>query len=298
MAYFYNPAHVDARWNGRQIRNACQMALALAEFRAHERRTHKASHAASETAVHLKVKDFKAVAEVYLDIINYLNTLHGFDTQRGASQKGIRAQDLEVLKRRVERFEQDKAEKKAAADKEKEAHTASMNPLSRTPSATTGAAAQADFSSYSHQQSYGRGGGGGGVGGHPFPPVAAAISPASQPIPPAQAPTGTAPLMASPPTYAQPGYYNYGPPAGGGYWPPPPPQGAPMYNPWYQYQQQQPPYGGAPQPPYWGVPQPPYWRAPQPPTYQAPPPNSQQYYQSQPPPGTGEGPQGQPLSQA
>jgi hypothetical protein len=47
-----------------------------------------------------------------------------------------------------------------------------------------------------------------------------------------------------------------------------------MYDPWYQ---------------------PPYGRVPQSPTYQAPWPNSQEYYQSQPPPGTGEGPQGRPL---
>ncbi|KAK4169596.1 hypothetical protein QBC43DRAFT_354874 [Cladorrhinum sp. PSN259] len=283
--YFMNPAHKDAKWNGRQIRNACQTALALAEFRAHERRTHKANHAASEIAVHLKVKDFKTVADAYLEFINYLNTLHGFDAEQLATKIKIRAQDVEVLKRMVERFEQDKAEKKAAADKEKEAHpsnktdnkqdahTASMNLPPQTPSATTGAAAQADFSTYPHQQPYGGGGGGGGVGGGPIPP-------ASQPIPPAQAPTGAAPPMVPPPTYAHPGYYNYGPPAGGGYGPPPP-QGAPMYNHWYQ-PQQQPPYGGAPQPP----------------TNQVPPPNSQQYYQSQPPPGTGEGPQGQPLPRA
>ncbi|KAK0753042.1 hypothetical protein B0T18DRAFT_385172 [Schizothecium vesticola] len=298
-AYFINPAHKDAKWNGRQIRNACQTALALAEFRAHERRTHKANHAASEMAVHLKVKDFKTVADAYLEFINYLNTLHGFDAEQVANKKGIRAQDVEVLKRMVERFEQDKAEKKAAADKEKEVHTASMNPPPQTPSATTGAAAQADSSTYSHPQSYGGGGGGGGgVGAPSIPPAAAAISPASQPIPPAQAPTGAAPPMAPPPTYAQPGYYNYGPPGGGGYGQPQPPQGAPMYNPWYQHQQQQPPYGGAPQPPYGGAPQPPYGGAPQPPTNQAPPPNSQQYYQSQPPPGTGEGPQGQPPPRA
>jgi hypothetical protein len=181
----------------------------------------------------------------------------------------------------------------------------------------------------------------------PIPPAAAAISPVSQPIPLAQAPTGATPPMALPPIYAQPGYYNYGPPGDGGYVPRPPPQGAPMYNPWYQHQQEQPPYKGAPQPPTNQAPppaavaispasepispaqtatgvappmasppiyaQPGYYNygppgdggyGPPPPQqgtsmfsawYQAPPPNSRQYYPSQPPPGTGEGPQGQPL---
>lgn len=296
--YWDNPAHKDARWNGRQIRNACQTALALAEFRAHERRTRKANNAAQDTIVHLKVKDLQTVADAYLEFMNYLNTLRGADADEWATKLQIRAQDVGFWLRMAEvREKENVKEKTAAADKEKEAHpsyktdnnkqdtrASSLPPPPQTPSGMTEAAAPSDFPTSSHQQSYGGGGGGG-----PIPPTAAAVSTAPQPIPPAQAPTGAALPMAPPLAYAQQGYY-YG---GGGYGPPPPPQGAAPYFSWYQQPQQQPP--PPPPPPqqqqqHQQQQQQSYGAAPQPPTSPAPPPNSQVYYQPQPGPGQGQPP--------
>ncbi|KLU90054.1 hypothetical protein MAPG_09019 [Magnaporthiopsis poae ATCC 64411] len=299
--YFENPAHKNAKWNGRQIRNACQTALALAEFRAHERRTHKGDLAARETtAVHLRVKDLKTVADAYLEFINYLNSLRGFDADDWATKLQIRAQDIDVAVRMALIREKEKAKGKmaAAADKEKQAHpshktdnsnkqdapvTSLHHPPPQPPSTMTEPATASDFptSPSSHQQRYGVAGGG-GPGSGPVPPMAAAAPTAPQPIPPAQTTAGAALPVAPQAAYPQQGYY-YGPPAGGGgYGVPQLPQGPPSYNPWYpqpqqlQQPQQQQPYGGAPQPP----------------ASPAPPPNTQLYYQQRPPPGPG---QGQPI---
>jgi hypothetical protein len=79
----------DARWNGRQIRNACQTALALAEFEAQGN-----SHAAilkPDAVVHLKVSHFETVQKAYLDFSSYLKSLYGATSDTRAQEGQVRA---------------------------------------------------------------------------------------------------------------------------------------------------------------------------------------------------------------
>jgi hypothetical protein len=77
-----------ARWNGRQIRNACQTALALAEFKAqgenHERWDPNAD-------VRLAVENFKTVSTAYLEFTKYLKQLYGVYEDTRAKDLGLRA---------------------------------------------------------------------------------------------------------------------------------------------------------------------------------------------------------------
>ncbi|KAK8112601.1 hypothetical protein PG984_013127 [Apiospora sp. TS-2023a] len=84
----YN-ANADARWNGRQIRNACQTALALAEFEAQG-----SSHAAilkPDAVVHLKLSHFEAVQKAYLDFDKYMNNIYGTNSGTRAQEGKVRA---------------------------------------------------------------------------------------------------------------------------------------------------------------------------------------------------------------
>lgn len=56
-----------AGWNGRQIRNQCQMALALAEFAAQPEGQKYNVKEKSATTIHLRQKYFKAVFNAHLD---------------------------------------------------------------------------------------------------------------------------------------------------------------------------------------------------------------------------------------
>jgi hypothetical protein len=77
----------EARWNGRQIRNACQTALALAEFEAQKRANPGVEEgrtvmelAAAETKmikVKMTAKHFRDVARAYLAFMKYLREVHG-----------------------------------------------------------------------------------------------------------------------------------------------------------------------------------------------------------------------------
>ncbi|KAI1086209.1 hypothetical protein F5B19DRAFT_176432 [Rostrohypoxylon terebratum] len=81
----------DARWNGRQIRNACQTALALAEFEAHG-----ASNNSSEgpnAVVHLGVSHIETVANAYLEFIKYLQDVRDIDQERYGWLMGIRRRE-------------------------------------------------------------------------------------------------------------------------------------------------------------------------------------------------------------
>lgn len=79
-----------ARWNGRQIRNACQTALALAEFKAqgedHERWDPNAD-------VRLAVENFETVSKAYLEFTKYLKQLYGMHEDVRAKELGLRATD-------------------------------------------------------------------------------------------------------------------------------------------------------------------------------------------------------------
>lgn len=79
----------ESRWNGRQIRNACQTALALAEYEAQGN-----SHAATprpDVEVELNVGHFKVVQNAYLEFTKYMNDLYGTNTARRAKEARLRA---------------------------------------------------------------------------------------------------------------------------------------------------------------------------------------------------------------
>ncbi|KAI1777840.1 hypothetical protein F4818DRAFT_408068 [Hypoxylon cercidicola] len=85
----------DARWNGRQIRNACQTALALAEF--------EAQGSGEETArdpdakVRLGVKHMKTVTDAYLEFIKYLQDVRDADQEKYAFLMGIRRREAKGM---------------------------------------------------------------------------------------------------------------------------------------------------------------------------------------------------------
>ncbi|KAK0631215.1 hypothetical protein B0T14DRAFT_559036 [Immersiella caudata] len=78
-----------ARWNGRQIRNACQTALALAEFES--TKADDASLNAQTSLVSLEVKHFQKVADAYLGFIEYLRDIYGVHADERAKENFLRA---------------------------------------------------------------------------------------------------------------------------------------------------------------------------------------------------------------
>lgn len=79
------------RWNGRQIRNACQTALALAEFDAQGKSHETVKYANAEvkfTVAHLEI-----VSKAYLDFIMYLKKIYGQTGERRAKAMGLRARE-------------------------------------------------------------------------------------------------------------------------------------------------------------------------------------------------------------
>ncbi|KAK0704490.1 hypothetical protein B0H67DRAFT_498311 [Lasiosphaeris hirsuta] len=84
----------QARWNGRQIRNGCQTALALAEFESNKAaspRVTKGSGLPPPTAVSLEVKHFQKVADAYLGFIEYLKDIYGVHADERAKENFLRA---------------------------------------------------------------------------------------------------------------------------------------------------------------------------------------------------------------
>lgn len=78
-----------ARWNGRQIRNACQTALALAEFEAQGN-----SHTAilnPNAVVRLGVEHFEIVRDAYIESTKYMDELYGTNAARRAKEARLRA---------------------------------------------------------------------------------------------------------------------------------------------------------------------------------------------------------------
>nr|RBQ94338.1 hypothetical protein FVER53263_09839 [Fusarium verticillioides] len=83
----YFAENKDERWNGRQIRNACQTALALAEFEGQKPANPDASGgrnvmqvaAMSRKMIKVKLtkKHFQDVAKAYLAFMKYLREVHG-----------------------------------------------------------------------------------------------------------------------------------------------------------------------------------------------------------------------------
>ncbi|KAK5659704.1 hypothetical protein OQA88_915 [Cercophora sp. LCS_1] len=91
--YFANRA--DRKWNGRQIRNACQTALALAESHAQGGKYERVEHA--DAVVHLQADDLETVAAAYLQFMHYLDKVHGMDSEKLAKLYALRARELDLL---------------------------------------------------------------------------------------------------------------------------------------------------------------------------------------------------------
>ncbi|KAI0468396.1 hypothetical protein F4859DRAFT_506015 [Xylaria cf. heliscus] len=81
--------HPYSRWNGRQIRNGCQTALALAEFDAHGGKIQGELDKTVE--VKLQLKHFQLVQTAYLDFGRYLGDIRGTQGDRRAIDYGFRA---------------------------------------------------------------------------------------------------------------------------------------------------------------------------------------------------------------
>lgn len=80
-----------ARWNGRQIRNACQTALALAEFKAQGGNHDTVLDPNADVC--LAVDNFKTVSKAYLEFTKYLKQLYGIHEDVRAKELGLRARD-------------------------------------------------------------------------------------------------------------------------------------------------------------------------------------------------------------
>jgi hypothetical protein len=80
-----------ARWNGRQIRNACQTALALAEFDAQPAGKKYDIKEKSTAKIHLKLSHLEIVSNAYLEFTDYLKAVHGADAEGRAKESGLRA---------------------------------------------------------------------------------------------------------------------------------------------------------------------------------------------------------------
>ncbi|KAL3296891.1 P-loop containing nucleoside triphosphate hydrolase protein [Colletotrichum asianum] len=81
--------HPSARWNGRQIRNACQTALALAEYQAQGGR-HDAIMK-PDAVINLAVEHFETVRDAYLKFAEYMNKIYGTNAARKAKEGRLRA---------------------------------------------------------------------------------------------------------------------------------------------------------------------------------------------------------------
>lgn len=81
--------HPHARWNGRQIRNACQTALALAEFDAQRKSLKDVEE--PDTVVTLDVEHFMIVRDAYLEFTKYMHELYGSNSARRAKEAKLRA---------------------------------------------------------------------------------------------------------------------------------------------------------------------------------------------------------------
>ncbi|KAK0645610.1 hypothetical protein B0T16DRAFT_328979 [Cercophora newfieldiana] len=91
----YWNTHTKLRWNGRQIRNACQTALALAEFDAQGGNHMEIMDA--NAVVKLSVKHLETVSAAYLEFMRYLEKLYKTDQDRLAHKRGYRARELDGL---------------------------------------------------------------------------------------------------------------------------------------------------------------------------------------------------------
>lgn len=76
-------------WNGRQIRNACQTALALAEYEAQGKDHSEVLKPDAE--IKLGVSHFETVSKAYLEFSRYIRDIYGTHAARRAKEAGLRA---------------------------------------------------------------------------------------------------------------------------------------------------------------------------------------------------------------
>jgi hypothetical protein len=77
-------------WNGRQIRNAFQTAMALAEFKAKKSVEGEQSSSTSKPAI-LEISHFKTIAKASTQFNNYLRQVHGIEENLAAYKDRSRA---------------------------------------------------------------------------------------------------------------------------------------------------------------------------------------------------------------
>ncbi|KAF4448569.1 hypothetical protein F53441_8046 [Fusarium austroafricanum] len=95
----YFTENKDARWNGRQIRNACQTALALAEFEGQKLANPDtnggrsvmeiAAKSKKRVKVKLTKKHFEDVAKPYLELMKYVRGAHGASAAQQANNSQL-----------------------------------------------------------------------------------------------------------------------------------------------------------------------------------------------------------------
>ncbi|KAN0108720.1 hypothetical protein V8E51_008462 [Hyaloscypha variabilis] len=234
----------DAKWNGRQIRNACHTALALAEFRA-QGGSHK-KIIDPQAVIHLKVDDLEIVSKAYLEFMKYLTEVHdkkGFEMW--AQSGNIRAKEKDFAKKMAKMYEDIMWQKTESEEQDQgNNHNSAQAPSRAAPDVRTQSSIYSTASPPPPQPGLGPTQHGAISHGPPVTPSTSHAAP-SGPIPPASAPAPSEqpPPQQYPPTYgpapgypagAWPGYYpGYGqaPPGNPGG----PPPGAQPYPPWQQY---------------------------------------------------------------
>ncbi|KAK8079023.1 hypothetical protein PG994_002830 [Apiospora phragmitis] len=95
LASEYWRDYPKARWNGRQIRNACHTAAALAEFEAQGGDAEAPEN--SLAIINLEVKHFEKVAKAYLGFSEYLRSIYGVDADERAKENFLRAKHTEPV---------------------------------------------------------------------------------------------------------------------------------------------------------------------------------------------------------
>ncbi|KAK6209823.1 hypothetical protein QIS74_11407 [Colletotrichum tabaci] len=98
--------HKYNRWNGRQIRNACQTALALAEFDAQGGVLEVDGEVDRDAVVKLQLKYFRTVQRAYLDFGKYLGDIQVTQGDRRAIDYKLRARSDTPYQTRPSLFSQ------------------------------------------------------------------------------------------------------------------------------------------------------------------------------------------------
>lgn len=95
-------------WNGRQIRNAFQSALALAEFKLKD----------PKGSPVISVEQFKTIATASNEFDNYMKTTHGFDEDRLAQRERMRGEYKPAPEKRVQLKSLPNSEESESSDSE------------------------------------------------------------------------------------------------------------------------------------------------------------------------------------